>query len=304
MSRTPLIFEIKGNALDDGPGIRTVVFFKGCPLACAWCHNPESIKPELEISFDKNVCIGCRQCIAACKAAALSPDNPYYIDREKCVLCMDCADVCPSGALTQVGKVMAVEEVYAQIAKDAPFFKTSGGGVTLSGGEATLFMDFAAQLARLCQDSAIPVLLETNGLFPYERFMELLYPHLSLIYFDLKIMDSAQHKRYCGVDNTIILDNFSKLNRLYQEGGIEILPRLPLIPGISASTDNLEALAEFLRLRQVKRLALLPNNPLWGEKLAKLGADAAALKAQGLYAWMKQDELRSYAEIFKEFELV
>lgn len=304
MSRSPLIFEIKGNALDDGPGIRTVVFFKGCPLTCVWCHNPESIKPEQEMSFDRKLCIGCRQCIAVCKAAAISPDNPYYLDRAKCNLCLECADVCPSGALSQVGKEMHVEDVFAQIVKDAPFFKTSGGGVTLSGGEATLFMDFAAQLARMCQASGIPVLLETNGLFAYERFMERLYPHLALIYFDLKIMDPAMHKRYCGVDNRIILENFVRLNRLYQEGGIEILPRLPLIPGITAAPANLEALAEFLRLHQVKRLALLPNNPLWGEKLAKLGADESALKALGLYAWMKQDELRTYSETFQGFELI
>ncbi len=126
-----LILEIKGNSLDDGPGIRTVVFFKGCPLNCVWCHNPESKKKAIELSWDSKECIGCKSCIEVCRANAISVKNPYYIDRSKCTLCFECVDVCPSGALSRVGKYMTVNEIMKEILKDKPFFITSGGGVTL-----------------------------------------------------------------------------------------------------------------------------------------------------------------------------
>lgn len=304
MTRNPLIFEIKVNSLDDGPGIRTVIFFKGCPLSCVWCHNPEGKRAELEISFDKKVCIACNRCIEVCKAGALSRDNPDYVDREKCSLCFECIEECPSNALQKVGKELSVEEIFKEIAKYTPFYKNSGGGVTFSGGEATFFMEFASQLAQTCRANNIHVLLETGGLFNCDTFMEVLYPHINLIYYDIKILDPEQHKRYCGADNGNIIRNFVKLNKQYIEGGIEIIPRIPLIPGITATKANLEAIADFLRREKVRRVTLLPNNPLWGEKLDKLGGNPHSKKNDALYTWMKKEEIDGYHSIFSSFEIL
>ena len=160
-TRTPLILDIKGNSLDDGPGIRSVIFFKGCPLSCVWCHNPESKKTGAEIAFDGGRCIDCGTCREVCPEKALSRENPFYIDRSRCPLCFDCVQACPSGALEQVGKEMSINEILEKIVPDKPFFEVSDGGVTLSGGEPTLFMDFAAKLLVALKQQKIHTLVET-----------------------------------------------------------------------------------------------------------------------------------------------
>jgi len=299
----PLIFEIKGNSLDDGPGIRTVVFFKGCPLSCAWCHNPESKRRERELSFDKKKCVGCDACIAVCPQKALNRDNPYFVDRDRCTLCLDCVDICPSGALSAVGKAMTVEEIVRIIEKDIPFFKNSGGGVTLSGGEPTLFMDFTARLAAELRRRGIPVLLETCGLFNFDAFIERIYPHLAMIFFDIKMVDGDAHRRLCGRPNGVILDNFRKLHGRCRDGGIAVLPRVPLIPGITATEENLSAIAAFLRGLGAMRVALLQNNPLWFEKNEMLGraADAAG---EDMRSWIGRDRMGLIRSIFRDFEIV
>ena len=147
INHRPLILDIKGNSLDDGPGIRSVIFFKGCPLACTWCHNPESKRFEAEISFDAKACIGCDACLSACPQDALSRDNPFFIDRRRCDLCFRCIDACHSGALSRVGQEMGIAEIVARVLDYKPFYDTSGGGVTLSGGEPTVYMDFASPIA-------------------------------------------------------------------------------------------------------------------------------------------------------------
>ncbi|MFW6113673.1 MAG: glycyl-radical enzyme activating protein, partial [Actinomycetota bacterium] len=206
--KDPLILDIKGNSLDDGPGIRTVIFFKGCPLSCVWCHNPESKRTGPEISFDAGECIGCDSCIGVCERGALSRSNPVFIDRDKCDLCMRCVDECPAQALSSVGRSMMVEGIVEEVEKDLPFFKTSGGGVTLSGGEPTLFMDFASRLLRLLKSLSVHTLVETCGYFDYLDFKTSLYPYLDLIYYDLKLYDPEEHRKYCGVPNKKILENF------------------------------------------------------------------------------------------------
>ena len=144
----PLILDIKGNSLDDGPGIRSVVFYKGCPLSCVWCHNPESKKSSVEISFDAETCINCGNCREVCPEYALDQGNPYYIDRNRCTLCFACVEACPSGALKRVGETMSIDRVLTKVLPDRPFFDASGGGVTLSGGEPTMYMEFTGQLLR------------------------------------------------------------------------------------------------------------------------------------------------------------
>jgi len=304
MSKNPLLFEIKVNSLDDGPGIRTVIFFKGCPLSCVWCHNPEGKRAELEISFDKKACIACDKCLDVCKEGALNRADPNYINREKCTLCFDCVEECPSNALQRVGREMSIEDIFREIKKYEPFYRNSGGGVTFSGGEATFFMEFASQLAKTCKENGIHVLLETGGLFNFDRFVEVFYPNIALIYYDIKIYDAEDHKRYCGADNALILQNFIRLNKLYLEGGVEIMPRIPLIPQITATRANLDAIATFLRRENARRVALLPNNPLWGEKLDKLGGNSSLIKTKSWNSWMNQEEIEGYNSIFAGFEIV
>jgi pyruvate formate lyase activating enzyme len=299
----PLIFEIKGNSLDDGPGIRTVVFFKGCPLSCVWCHNPESKRRELEISFDGSKCVACDACLEACTEAALDRKNRYYVDRETCTLCGKCVEACPSGALSLVGKTMTVEEIVSVVEKDVPFFNNSGGGVTFSGGEPTLFMDFSVRLAAALRERGIRVLLETCGFFNYDAFIERLYPHLDRVYMDIKIMDPARHRALCGRPNDVILDNFRKLNRIYREGGIEVLPRVPLIPGLTATEENLAAIAAFLREEGAPAVGLLRNNPLWLDKGRMIGSDTGA-DTEALRTWINREIMDGIVKLFDGFAIV
>ncbi len=299
----PLIFEIKGNSLDDGPGIRTVVFFKGCPLSCVWCHNPESKRREMELSFDKKKCVGCDTCVALCPDRALDRGNPFFVDRERCSLCMACVDVCPSGTLSAVGKPMTVDEIIRIVEKDIPFFRNSGGGVTLSGGEPTLFMDFAAHLSAELRQRGVAVLLETCGLFNYDAFLERIYPNLDMIFFDIKIIDGDAHRHLCGQPNDVILENFIKINRLYRDGGIAVLPRIPLIPGLTATEENLAAIADFLRGQGALRVGLLQNNPLWFGKNEMLGR-SADVGNEEMHSWIGRDRMERMRSLFDGFEIV
>jgi len=269
--KPPLILEIKGNSLDDGPGIRSVVFFKGCPLSCFWCHNPESKRAGMEIAFDGGECVACNSCLEICQEDALSKGNPVFINRQQCSLCCQCVDNCPSGALSRVGSYLSIDKIVAQVVKDKPFFETSGGGVTLSGGEPTINMDFTADLLKSLKDVQIHTLMETCGFFDFEKFEKKIYPLLDMIYFDIKLIDPHHHKRYCGTSNRIILENFCKLYNQYRDGGIEILPRVPLIPEITDTAENIYKTAAFLNKYSVKRVALLPYHPLWQEKNRKIG---------------------------------
>ena len=151
---SPLVLEVKGSSLDDGPGIRTVVFFKGCPLSCVWCHNPESKKRGVELSFDSKRCVGCEECIKICRYEAISEKNRFFIDRDKCTLCFECVENCPSGALEQSGKTLSIEWLLTEIKKEKPFYNASGGGVTLSGGEPLLHMEFVTELLKQIKNSA------------------------------------------------------------------------------------------------------------------------------------------------------
>lgn len=298
MSETPLLLEIKGNALDDGPGIRSVVFFKGCLLSCAWCHNPESISREAEISFDRSLCVGALECIRVCPEEALSRDDPRFIDRDKCTLCFECVDACPSTALTRVGEPASVDAVFAKLMKHKPFYVNSGGGVTLSGGEPTLHMEFASALLEKLKAEGIHTLLQTCGLFPFDRFEELLYQHLDLIYFDLKISDRERHREHCGVANDVILENFTRLQQKFQEGGVEVLPRTPLVPGMTNDPHNLEAIAGFLKDRAVRRVQLMEYNPIWHDKCEHLGTSTSAGADHPLRQWMPRTEVEHCKAIF------
>lgn len=299
----PLVLDFKDNSLDDGPGIRSVVFFKGCPLSCVWCHNPESHKRGKEISFDSALCVGCGACQKVCPVKALAKDNPFYIDRTLCNLCFKCAETCPSGALTAVGKVMTVEEIVQRVLPDQPFFDASGGGVTLSGGEPMLFMEFSSALLKRLKSFSIHTLIETCGFFEINKFMELIYPYVDAIYYDLKIMDSAKHERYCGLPNEKILNNFKLLVEKTKGRGKVFLVRTPLIPGITDSEENLKAIARFLKEQKVSSAALLPYNPLWHEKNTKLGKQSPLKDDPALTSFSEQAVITRAQQIFEEAEV-
>ena len=282
----PLILEIRGNSLDDGPGIRSVVFFKGCPLSCVWCHNPEGKRADQEIAFDANECVGCGTCLTLCPESALSRANRCFIDRTRCSLCFKCADACPAGALSRVGREMTAGEIADGVMKDKPFFDTSGGGVTLSGGEPAMFMDFTAELLAGLKARGIHTLLETCGLFDMQKFQSALLPHLDAVYFDIKLINDGAHRRFTGASNHRILDNFTKLVDWTQGTSIKVLPRTPLIPGITDTDANMKGIASFLAQIGVKKAALMSYNPLWHAKAQKIGVDDPLGREKSMTTWM------------------
>jgi len=295
--RGPLVVDIKGNSLDDGPGIRTVIFLKGCPLTCVWCHNPETRSPHLELAFSAANCVDCGACVASCPEDAIDRSRAERIDRARCTVCGKCAESCPSRALRVVGRVMSVDEVVASVLRDKPFFDASGGGLTLSGGEPTQHMDFAGAVLRALKKHGVHTLVETCGLFSFERFRSAMVPWLDTIYFDLKLFDAGAHRRYCGVSNELILDNFARLHALSLELDFELLPRIPLIPGITAERTNLDGIAAYLRALGVRRARLLPFNPTWHDKATQLGRPTVdvALPAE----WMPQAAVDACTAVFE-----
>lgn len=284
--QTPMVLDIKGNALDDGPGIRSVVFFKGCPLSCVWCHNPESRRRTPELSFDASACIGCTRCIEACPHGALSHEASTFVDRSRCDLCFACVDVCPSKALSRVGSPSSVDEVLATVLRDKPFFDASGGGVTFSGGEATLFMGYLGQLAAACRREGVHTLLETAGHFHWAAFERDVLPHIDTIYYDIKLFDEAAHREFCGVPNGRILDNFARLADLSRTGEVDLLARIPLVPGITARPGNVLAIGDFLLEHGIRRVRLLDYNPTWVDKTTKIGASNAYAERDSMRAWL------------------
>lgn len=301
MGKNPLILEVKGNSLDDGPGIRTVVFFKGCPLSCLWCHNPESKKAVQEIGFDAEACAGCDACLEICPENALSRENRFFIDRERCTLCFACADHCPSGALSRVGRESTVEEIMALVLQDKPFFDASGGGVTLSGGEPTLYTAFASRLLQALKAEGVHTLIETCGDFDFSLFRRSILPWVDAVYFDLKLMDPQAHRRFCGKTNERILKNFEKLTQAVRDGSVSLLPRAPLIPEITTPESNLLAMAGFLASTGMREARLMPYNPLWFNKCEKIGEASPFRNETQMRAWLSPERIAVCEAIFRTF---
>jgi pyruvate formate lyase activating enzyme len=288
----PLIFDIKRYSFEDGPGIRTTVFFKGCNLHCLWCHNPEAIDPRPEIGFYPRDCIRCGDCVAVCPAGACSLENPVRLQRAKCTGCGDCAAVCPSRALRLLGRRHTAAKLLALILKDRKFFEVSGGGVTLSGGEPTLYSDYAAKILRRLKKLGLHTAIQTNGFFAWEEFREQLLPHLDLVMLDVKLADAAGHRHYTGRDHTPVWAN---LERLLAAKPSCLLPRIPLIPKFTATPHNLLALSGRLRRLGVRKCALLPYNATWFYKAEAIGKPAAPGLPTRL---MTAAELAACQEIF------
>jgi pyruvate formate lyase activating enzyme len=286
-----LVIEIKGNSLDDGPGIRSVVFFKGCPLSCAWCHNPESRSRGAELSWDPSLCVACGTCSETCSSGAIVMAGESRVDRTQCRSCFSCAAGCPSGALRRVGAPMTRQQIVERVLRDKPFYDASGGGVTLSGGEPTLHMELVSEVARELRANGVHVLLETCGFFRLDAFTALLLPHLDAVYMDLKLIDPAQHRRWCGVDNRIVLENFAALAARARGGAFELSARTPLIPGITDTPANLAGIARFLAGLEVRTLHLLPNNPTWQGKSHGIGVDVSEGLGDSLRRFLSSQEI-------------
>lgn len=292
MSSDPLVVDIRRDSDLDGPGIRSVVFFKGCPLRCPFCHNPEAQSPLPEIGFFPQDCIGCGSCVQACPRGAIDLSDEGRIIRELCDACGKCADACPSSALKVVGKAFSIEQLTEVLLRDQAYYRVSGGGVTFSGGECAMYPDFVGRLARNLKSHGIHMAIETSGYFDYASVAEHLLPYVDLILFDLKFSDESDHLNSTGKSNKRIINN---LRRLLQDEGLEVLPRIPVIPGLTATRNNLAGIVEILRELGVRRFTLLPYNPLGMEKRKAFGRGAPQLPER-LMSPQEEEAIRRLVE--------
>ncbi len=277
-TRRPLIVAIRRGSQEDGPGIRTVVFFKGCPLRCVFCHNPETQEMGSELAFAEERCLRCGGCVRVCSQAAIDLSSPPRIDRSQCDLCGRCEEVCPTGAMQMLGKYWPVDRLAELLLRDMAFYRHSGGGVTLSGGECTLFPDYVELLLRKLRAHSIEVAIETCGFFHYPVFARQILPFVNLVFFDLKLADASESTRYLGQSNTTILKNLrTLLDDCKQKLGIRVQVRVPLIPGITDTRANLSGIVEPLRALGVRDVSLLPYNPLGLGTYRRLGRRAPDL---------------------------
>ncbi|MHA1820595.1 MAG: 4Fe-4S cluster-binding domain-containing protein [Promethearchaeota archaeon] len=348
--KRPLIVDIRQNSLDDGPGIRTVLFFKGCPLRCVWCQNPETQNPNYELIFQPENCLKCDACRVSCpdpqktafyynkdsknsknmvkkikkktNKGTNKKDPQLLLDREKCTLCFNCVSSCPAEVFQIAGKYYEPSEVANMLYKNYVFYKNTGGGVTFSGGEPLLFPSYLEKLtdeilkkgqnetnSRI--ERPISICIETAGAYKLNEARLFVLEHADLIFFDLKIIDPTAHKKYCGIENSQILDNFKKLisnpniklaesiedlnfKAHYPDKTI-LVPRTPLIPDITLKEEHLIDLKKFLRESGVKVIDFLPYNPLWIDKLKSLGKSAKYDRS----SWMKDEE---YSILYKIFQ--
>lgn len=262
-----LVFDIERFAVNDGPGIRTLVFLKGCPLHCVWCANPESMVRQPELIQLRNNCIACHRCLTACPVDAihLAEDGGPTIDRTRCDLCAQCAQTCYAGALKVAGRYVTIPELMAEVERDRPFYERSGGGITFSGGEPTAQAAFLLAALREAKKRNLHTAIETCGFVSWETFEPILR-YVDLVLFDVKHMDSGEHRRLTGVPNELIVANLGRIRTL----GLPVRVRLPLVPGCNDSPDNIRATATLVAsMPNVQALDILPyhrlGEPKWGE---------------------------------------
>lgn len=270
---TGIIFNIVHGSFVDGYGVRTTVFLKGCPLRCLWCCNPEGQKFDPELRFISADCNHCGKCVDTCPAGAISfddaPEPQLIIDRDRCTVCGKCTDLCPMGALGIVGKRMTVSEVIDDVTKDCAFYRNSGGGVTIGGGEATAQPDFTLALVRELKSNYIHTAIDTCGFTTSDAGLAAL-KEADLLLYDLKCIDPAVHKNNTGVSNEIILKNLLMLDELRKA----IIIRFPFIPGYNDSDENVAATVAFLeKLRSVQRVDIIGYHDYSRQRYSELGME-------------------------------
>jgi len=273
MVNSGLIFDIKRYAIHDGPGIRTTVFLKGCPLKCWWCHNPEGILREPVLMFYKNKCMKCQDqvCAYVCPTGAITFENKNsipYINRQACNNCEICSRVCPTEALKIVGRKITIEELIKEIEKDILLYDNSGGGVTFSGGEPLLQYQFLIEALKGCKRRGIHTVLDTSGYAP-EKVLPLVADYVDMFLYDLKLADDKDHILYTGVSNSLIINNLRILENAGR--GKDIILRFPVITGITGIEKNIDGLVDFVSsLKSIREIDLLPFHEV-SEKYNRLG---------------------------------
>ena len=304
MAEQPLITNIQKFAVNDGPGIRTNVFLKGCKLKCEWCHNPETLHSYPEIYYKVRMCSQCGTCLEVCPEDAIVPPIPPHesqaedssyqkIIRDKCTRCMDCVDACGYRALEIVGQAMTIEEILDEVEQDRPFYENSGGGMTLTGGEPTAHLDFSRQVLQEAKNRSIHTCLDTSGFCEWEE-LESLLAYSDIVLYDLKHIDPEIHRQKTGVSNEKILDNLSRLSST----GMEIWVRIPIIPDFNDSmTFHQETLDFLTRLPgKIHRLDLLPFHNYCQQEYKWLGIDWNLTEVMSI----EPSFLEIPAEIYKE----
>ena len=262
------VFNIQRFSLHDGPGVRTVVFLKGCPLRCVWCHNPEGLSCEPQIMYDSGKCIGCGDCISVCPSGCHEiTDGLHFFDRTDCTACGECASVCPCEALSIAGRDMSVDEVMAEVSRDSSLYRVSDGGLTLSGGEPLYQPEFALALLKSAKETDMSTCIETCGAAKPE-IISAAAGYTDLFLYDYKATGDEDHKRFCGSPQKLILENLSLLDRL----GAQVILRCPIIPGFNQKDEHIDGIAKTaLEHPCVKEVHLEPFHRLGKTKAVKLG---------------------------------
>lgn len=265
---TGTVFDIQRFSLHDGPGIRTIVFLKGCPLSCQWCSNPESQTNRPDIMYKQEVCFHCGRCIAVCKRGAVGPEHRTWVNRDLCSGCGECANACPAGALTLKGRTMSVQQVIRELKKDATTYRRSGGGITLSGGEPLVQYQFASGLLQACKGQGWNTAAETTGIGS-EEAVEKVIPYVDTVLLDIKHMNEEQHRKYTGAGNQVVLRNALRISRISQT-----VIRIPVIPGFNYAVEDIRAIAEYARtLAGIRVIHLLPYHAFGESKYGLIGKD-------------------------------
>lgn len=261
------IFNIQRFSIHDGPGIRTTIFFKGCPLKCLWCHNPESMNMQKDILYDVEKCTSCGQCISKCPNSALSfIDNKIMTDIQKCYFCGNCDYYCVNGAREIVGQDYTIEEVIKEARKDIAFFEESNGGITLSGGEPLLQIEFVEELLKKLKKIGLHTAVDTSGYVPFEN-IERIVNYTDLFLYDIKSIDDDKHLKYTGVSNKLILENLKKISEIHNNINL----RLPIIEGINADINEIKKVNSFINSLNIRDITILPYHDIAKHKYKKLG---------------------------------